>query len=132
MNHQIGELRNFFHTITQRVHKIEEQLNRIDDKAEKALYGLDIIRDKQLQTDSLILDKNTKTLDESELRTIRILFGSYPASLDDLVPSKNEISDDILGQVGDILGGSLPESASSSPSSSKINKDLSKKVDHLE
>lgn len=131
MNHQIGELRNFFHSITQRVHKIEEQLSRTTDNVDRALYGLDIIRDKQIQTDSLILDKNTKTLDESELKTIRILFGSYPASIDELVPPKNDISDDILGCTGNILGG-YTAALSNSDDSSKINKDLSKKVDHLE
>lgn len=148
MNQQIGELRNFFHGVTQRIQKIEQQLTRTDDKVDKALYGLDVIRDKQFQTDSLILNKNLQTLDESELRTIRLLFGASPASIDQIVPPQEVMSDDLLGELGSVLHsetlaasdtlacessgnsrnpkGLGGESASESESDSAINKESSK------
>lgn len=103
MNHQIGELRNFFHGVTHRIQKIEERLSKTDDKVDQALYGLEVIRDKQFQTDSLILDKSLKTLDESELRTIRVLFGAGPASITQIVPPQEVMSDDLLGELSTIL-----------------------------
>lgn len=147
MNQQIGELRNFFHGVTQRIQKIEQQLTRTDDKVDKALYGLDVIRDKQFQTDSLILNKNLQTLDESELRTIRLLFGASPASIDQIVPPQEVMSDDLLGELGSVLAsetlasdtlacessgnsrnpkGLGEESVSESESDSAINKESSK------
>jgi hypothetical protein len=106
MNHQIGELRNFFHGVTHRIQKIEEKLSKTDDKVDQALYGLEVIRDKQFQTDSLILDKSLKTLDESELRTIRLLFGAGPASINQIVPPQEVMSDDLLGELSTILENS--------------------------
>ena len=128
MNHQIGELRNFFHGVTHRIQKIEEKLSKTDDKVDQALYGLEVIRDKQFQTDSLILDKSLKTLDESELRTIRILFGAGPASINQIVPPQEVMSDDLLGELSTILEDSedgVPVSSSKKASDTSDISDVS-------
>ena len=105
MNQQIGELRNFIHTISNRMNSIETTAHRTEEKVNKAIFGLEIIRDKQFHTDSIVWDKKLQTLDESELRTVRILFGSSPPSMEQILPPKGIISDDILGQLGLHMGG---------------------------